>query len=460
MNKTLIKTISIILVTAILFSLIIGVNAYSVNVYSDLSYTNRIRLVKYNNQAYLLSYDSNTLRIDGVFPAKSSEYVTLTNTILDYNLYNDTVVIACKSSTFNQTEVVLYNLKQKDIKSFNLLNFRFNDISQIVYSAGYIYCTNRDNQILKFGASGKYIQTYDFQENIINLMCSANGTVYALSDYGLNKLSGNKFAKISNNSFFSKGNFICDDVYIDGDGSLYQVKNNVTSFTKFKSDVNIPSGGVCNNYVIASQSNTIYALSKADGLKKKTCSLNNHIEQLCVVDNNIIALTYSGNSPVINVIKSSELQEIKTQTNGVVVNPDNVVTSHISSDTYIVDNTNYKITEIPHSTTVAQFKRNMSYEGYNVEFTRFDGRTLKSGNVGTATIARFYNDHASYEYELSVLGDLTGEGNVNSRDFRIICAYIVEYVTFNGVYIDSANIHKKYPEIDIADVILLFRLYH
>ena len=61
------------------------------------------------------------------------------------------------------------------------------------------------------------------------------------------------------------------------------------------------------------------------------------------------------------------------------------------------------------------------------------------------------------EYELSVRGDLTGEGSVNSRDLNFLMDSLIGSADYNGVYTLSADLSGN-KVVDIADVVLLKKL--
>ena len=123
--------------------------------------------------------------------------------------------------------------------------------------------------------------------------------------------------------------------------------------------------------------------------------------------------------------------------------------SSISSDVYRVDPTRYYISGISPQTTVAAFKKNMSYDGYSL--TIYRGNTVKkSGNIGTAMTAVFESDEFIYTYELAINGDITGEGSCNSRDLNTLMDYLIGASDFNGVYMLAADVTND-NKVDVCD---------
>ena len=64
-----------------------------------------------------------------------------------------------------------------------------------------------------------------------------------------------------------------------------------------------------------------------------------------------------------------------------------------------------------------------------------NGNVVTSGKIKTGYRARI----SDRIYEISVLGDITGEGNVKSNDVSALMSYFVEKTDLIGVYLASAD---------------------
>ena len=73
-------------------------------------------------------------------------------------------------------------------------------------------------------------------------------------------------------------------------------------------------------------------------------------------------------------------------------------------------------------------------------------------------LAVFDSDDARYTFELSVIGDITGEGNVNSRDLSLFMEYLIGTADFNGVYVTSADLSDD-GKLDVKDLAMMHRMY-
>jgi hypothetical protein len=141
----------------------------------------------------------------------------------------------------------------------------------------------------------------------------------------------------------------------------------------------------------------------------------------------------------------------KQNSNDQYINND--TSKEISSKKYRVSFSDFRISGIPAGTTIAGFKSDMYYTGYSVALYR-DNIEKKSGIVGTAWTAIFSSDDDSIQFELSVTGDITGEGSVNSRDLKLLMDYLIGSADYNGVYLLSSDLSDD-GKVDVIDLAMM-----
>lgn len=112
----------------------------------------------------------------------------------------------------------------------------------------------------------------------------------------------------------------------------------------------------------------------------------------------------------------------------------------ITSSVYYVDNSSMTINGIKSPTTIAKFKQNINYEGYKASFISYSGSSKTSGNVGTGFKANFSGEDYK-SYTLIVPGDITGEGNINSRDVRLYMEVLCSAQQLQGAYLQASDIN-------------------
>lgn len=457
MEKRTFKFVCIIIsVIVVIFCLPINVGSYDQYTYSSYSNLNNLRMIQNESQVFLIGTNDNIVQIDAVYPQEYNISLTLENTVYSYNLYEDTFIAVCPQKELSQTQIVLYYIHDDILSTFNISSAEYFESSQIVYSNGYVYLANNRGVVKCYSKQGKHIKTYNMYDSTCYVSCNYNGDVYALTDAGIYMLKNNSAVLLCDTFVDAPITFIDDNKFIDDIGNVKSINNNtINTLCDIKSSVYYPSGGIYNSQAFISNFDTIFAVDISSNSINKYIELTQEIEELCVIDSTIIALTYQNSTPIISVISYSSFLDYSTPSANSNINTDEY--HRISSDIYNVDNVNLRITDIDSETTVAQFKKNMNYEGYNISFKRYDGKVYTSGKVGTASVVTFYNDEISIEYELAVLGDLTGEGSVNSRDKKMMFGYILDTVNFTGVYLDAADLDNS-SSVDLADLVYLVRL--
>ena len=99
-------------------------------------------------------------------------------------------------------------------------------------------------------------------------------------------------------------------------------------------------------------------------------------------------------------------------------------------------NSSYDITYIngsyvytPYKTTVAVLRKTLGYTKENFTVYKKNGKLHSQGRVGTGMTAVF-NDTT---YTIIVPGEVTGEGNINTRDIDLLMDYMVELVTLEPI---------------------------
>ncbi|WP_417141874.1 dockerin type I repeat-containing protein, partial [Ruminococcus bromii] len=117
----------------------------------------------------------------------------------------------------------------------------------------------------------------------------------------------------------------------------------------------------------------------------------------------------------------------------------------VNSDYIISDGMIYGIYS---GETVADFKNKTSAE--NVY--KADGTIAKSGKLKTG----FTTVINSKTYVITVCGDVTGEGNVNSKDVTLLQKYLCDNAELDGAYLKAADFNLD-GEADNRDLVLISR---
>lgn len=123
--------------------------------------------------------------------------------------------------------------------------------------------------------------------------------------------------------------------------------------------------------------------------------------------------------------------------------PDDVevpIDSDITSSAYKLDKKNMIITGIEPGTTISEIKKNISYEGYTLKILDYKGNEIKSGNIGTSARLQFFKDSKMiYDFHVIIFGELTGEGNLNSRDITKLYNHLLGETKLEGDFLIAVD---------------------
>ena len=125
----------------------------------------------------------------------------------------------------------------------------------------------------------------------------------------------------------------------------------------------------------------------------------------------------------------------------------------ISSSQYIIDREQGWIYGISPSTSSAAFRGNLTAEGELVLFR--DNRPVTSGNAGTGMAIQLLQDGTVVdELTLVIYGDVSGEGNVNTLDFRTLRDHLLEKESLNGPFLQAADVNHD-GQVNTLDLLAL-----
>ncbi len=168
-------------------------------------------------------------------------------------------------------------------------------------------------------------------------------------------------------------------------------------------------------------------------------------------------LKFSDSNEKIYFISDSGLQEETEVSQTEIENASNTTfqaeTEHNESEyeySVICENTYL----VPKGTTVSKIKNAFASSGVS-KVTKADGNIIKNGKVGTGTRVHFENGEF---ISLVILGELTGEGNINSRDTKALLNMLCGKETLTNSFYEAADINSD-GEINTKDALEISRMY-
>ena len=413
---------------------------------------------------YIVSYNGTTAEITNYGGYNITASLQLSERVNAVCAAAGKVVLCCNDTSNNQLIVYVYDVGSDQLDSFAIYDCMLYQDTDFCCDGSYIYLENHHNsrELFQYSYDGSRVRTYTMAGDITGAVPGYRSGAYIPVGNMLYHLNGSRCENVSGSAvqppLFPAG----DNVIASAFGEIYIIQSNrIDRVLKADTDyrakgacviggtVYYPNGSIINGYDLSSGNKVCYYI------------LNESIDSLYADGNRVLCVNRNSSSSV--TVNCSDFRKITTnQSNGRsrTENSDSVhndtAVSGISSDVYEIDHETYSISGIAPGTTVAAFRSNMRYDGYTLHIYR-DNTEKKSGNVGTAMMAVFSNGNNSIRYELSVSGDLTGEGNRNSRDLNLLMDYMIGVADFNGVYMTAADLSGD-KVVNISDVALLKRI--
>lgn len=104
--------------------------------------------------------------------------------------------------------------------------------------------------------------------------------------------------------------------------------------------------------------------------------------------------------------------------------------------------------------TFAKLYKFLWLEKSELTVTKQDGSFVTEGRLGTGMTASF----KGMVYKIVVYGDLTGEGNVNSRDMKALMEHLSGKAPLSGIYFTAADLDKD-GCLTTMDLLAISKLY-
>ncbi|WP_293972893.1 dockerin type I repeat-containing protein [uncultured Ruminococcus sp.] len=423
------------LITAILLSLIFLFFAAS-TVYSEaersLSVFNDCNEYYTDNNSdgsFIYGCNFSTLYSSRILPSTSVRYVNADGIIravchsgsCSYALYeNKRAYFVTELNTVNGE---CYTYSYGNLKSIENSSFAFCD--GIAY---FIFTDDTYTYVRSYDSNGKALRKYTFDENVQRLVIN-DSKIYA-------QLYNGEFYRLD-----KSGSHYCITVNImydfcnAGSGYIYSEAGTLFSLSENSNEHIL---GTKLNCIVKSENRLIYSDDWIIEYNGKFYKSKNKIQALFFYGNNVAFLDNNLN---LNTIKLSDFKESDSDLFNNYGNESRNETYKVNSDGYI--------TGINSGTTITDFKKHFSNE---VIIYDRNGNEITSGKIKTG----YRTVISNVIYEISVLGDITGEGNVKSNDVSALMSHFVNKSDLSGVYLKSADFNND-GNIDNKDLVSIAR---
>lgn len=263
--------------------------------------------------------------------------------------------------------------------------------------------------------------------------------------------------------------FLSDDILVTNTGKYFKLDiENSTIEHILSVDVSDLSVDFCSavykadskNYIASLTSNNIVTFYDIDdsltAKYKVELDAQDKIVSICTSDTKTILVWKNDTDAKSKILDKDDLTEIKNGTDPEPENPsDFEPVVKALNDAYTLSES--ERVYIPLSETISKVKDNLNLNGYNIEFKNYAGKAITSGKLGTGSVAIFSKDGKTAEFTFIVKGDVTGEGNANSRDVDCMYNHILGKSSLSEINAKAADINDD-GVVDTLDLLLLSKI--
>lgn len=407
------------------------------SVYTSNSTTVNAEIFSGESGLFLARYSGKNIFIAKATPDNISYTYTLPENIIDSCVVNGKAYILTEN-TSRKNSVYIYTASDGNLKSYlNIQNIKVNASSKICADKnGGVYIKTSSGSIMIYEKSGKLIKTVS--DRFIDLIPFQNYTL-AYNDKNIYIISQSDI-KIYKNPSKLQLYKISDNYIADTQGRIYKFNNGFT----LKADLGyngLYHTAVTEKFYICFSGNYLTAYTKSDLKEVSKIRINKNIDAVYPYKNKIAVITEGSDNYSVSVISENQFQN--SSADG-LKNADSIkLDKYTHTKKYIFINL---------GTTIADFKSNITYNGFTIDFPNRRSGKLKTGNT-----VRFTKDSAVIEYTFIVKGDVTGDGNVNSRDENAMFNHLLGESKLTGIKKLAGDINRD-NKISNADLVLLSKI--
>lgn len=406
---------------------------------SDLANCSGIKSDSNSRGGYLCAFSGNTVFSAKLVPDFSSYNFTVNGHIKGVSQSGKYTYALVLEDTFtNKYSVYSLNTDNGNVfqSTFSNENFRTDSFSVSDNCIYYIKTDSAYAYVACVNLSSDKKTKITFGQNV-NEVFNNNGKSYArLYDGSVCRLSQASSACVANTGEFRNIANVGINKVINQDGFIVSLSDNSREYV---SNAEFGKVSASDNKVFSVVN---YHLSRKTSDKTQSVSIPDTAKAVVSYKNQCGVLLDNG---TVQVYESSDFDEKKTADNNNhsdLSNSDNqaVISDYIFSDGIIYG--------VYSGETVADFKAKTSADAVY----KSDGSVAKSGKLKTG----FTTVMNSKTYTIAVCGDVTGEGNVNSKDVTLLQKHLCGNAKLSGAFLKAADFNLD-GKVDNRDLVLISR---
>lgn len=432
------------LVTAVIFIAFLGVcksRAYDEYNLSDLAACSSVKSDSNGKGGFVCAFSGNTVYTARLVPDFSAYSFTVNGQIRGVSQSGKyTYALVFEDVFTNKYSVYALNTDNGDVfqNTFYDENFRTDSFS---VSDGCIYYIKTDRTyayVARVNLSTDKKTNITFSQNV-NEVFNNNGKSYArLYDGSICKLSQTSSTCVANTGEFRNISNAGINTVLNEDGFLVSLSDNSREYVSNAkaNNVSVSDGKVF------SAVNCRLNLKTSD--KTHSMSIPDTARAVVSYKNQCGVLLNNGTVMTVNTSDFAEKKANTDSNNSDLPKSDNDNKSQ---------NFDYKFSDgiisgVFSGETVADFKNKTSADCVY----KADGSVAKSGKLKTG----FTTLINSQSFAIAVCGDVTGEGNVNSKDVTLLQKYLCDTADLSGAYLKAADFNLD-GKVDNRDLVLISR---
>lgn len=406
---------------------------------SDLANCFGIKSDSNSRGGYLCAFSGNTVFSARLVPDFSSYNFTVNGHIRGVSQSGKyTNALVFDDAFTNKYSVYSLDTDNGNVRktSFNDENFRTDSFSVSDNCVYYIKTDSAYVYVACVNLSSDKKTKITFGQNV-NEVFNNNGKSYArLCDGSIYKLSQSSSTYVADTGELKNIYNAGINRVINEDGFIVSLSDNSRNYVSNATEENV---SVSDGKIYSAVN---YRLNLKTSEKTKSVSIPDRATAVVSYKNQCGVLLDNG---TVQVYESSDFDEKKTADNNNHSDSSNLDNQAVISDYIFSDGIIYGIYS---GETVADFKA----KTFADTVYKSDGSVAKSGKLKTG----FTTVMNSKTYTISVCGDVTGEGNVNSKDVTLLQKHLCGNAKLSGAFLKAADFNLD-GKVDNRDLVLISR---
>lgn len=428
------------------------------------------------SNTYMLNISDCKVDIMQITPSlqSRSSSILLNNPCTAYTASNGKLYFASPDSSAANHSTILsvYDIALHTYTSFTIPHLRIkNAFGFAVAQNGNIYLLDRDNpQVLYcYSTKDEHLSQCNFPAYILQIEISSDGgTLFAFTntDIYLTDCRTDMQMNYAGKHTLELPLWIDqDNIAVDKEGDVIHLDNPFKAYLHTNLSAPKTNSGIAQAYFCRAVGSTIYGFQNITGEKVVLYHAGQEIDLMKSTENHLVL--FNGKTGTCTMVDKGDLSyPVPTSPPtepGSPTNPsgggDNSSAPSpqpnllVSSAHYTVNQTEKLITGVKTETTIAKFKENIHCGDMHVSFTDYKNMSKTTGKIGTGAAATFsYNNKVISTYHLIIYGDLTGEGNCNSRDIAALKQHLLGKEELHSHFYTAADCNRD-GSVDTLDLL-------